>query len=147
MNTNYRALCLRVIKQILKPVLSGFWLILIPLLTSCSSSMETVAAGLPDYDPQLAYRLVNQEKAILLDVRSVGEFLSGHLNGSVNIPVEELSSRMDEVKTLVKNDMNRPIVVYCAAGVRAADAKMRLSKAGFTRVTNLGSIRSWPGQR
>ena len=58
--------------------------------------------------PADARRLVG-EGARLVDVRSAGEFASGHLEGAVNIPVESLSTRIAEL-----GDKDRPTILYCA---------------------------------
>lgn len=55
--------------------------------------------------------------AQILDVRSKGEWNSGHIKTAKNIPLNELNNRVDEVKKL-----NKPIVVCCASGIRSAKA-------------------------
>lgn len=73
--------------------------------------------------------------ALLLDVRTPGEFSGGHLEGAVNVPVQELEQRLAEV-----GPTDRPVVVYCRSGVRSARAAGLLEAAGFTRVHDLGGI-------
>lgn len=73
--------------------------------------------------------------AKLVDVRTTGEYASGHLTGAVNIPLHELSARLAELGA-----KDRAIVVYCASGQRSSRAKGLLKGAGFTNVHNLGSI-------
>ena len=106
------------------------------------ASGAVAAPGLPDRDPALARKLVS-EGAVLLDVRSPPEFASKHIDGAVNVPVDELDGRMAEVEKLAGGDAQKPIVVYCASGARAAQAKRMLVKAGHTKVTNLGGIGNW----
>lgn len=106
------------------------------------SATPGAAAGLPDRDPALAHRLVS-EGAVLLDVRTPEEFASRHIDGAVNIPVDEIDRRKAEIDKLTGGDANKPIVVYCAAGSRAAVAKQALVAAGHTKVTNLGGISNW----
>lgn len=72
--------------------------------------------------------------ALLLDVRSTGEFASGNIKGSVNIPVDKLSSQVP----LLKKD--KPIVVYCRSGARSMAAKAILEKKGFKNIVDGGSI-------
>ncbi len=84
-----------------------------------------------------AHRLV-QEGAKLVDVRSPGEFAAGHLNGAVNIPVQEINRRMAELEP-----KSSVIVVYCASGMRSSSAASTLKNAGFAAVHNLGSMSSW----
>jgi len=75
------------------------------------------------------------EGALIVDVRSAAEYQSGHFPGARNIPVGEVGARVAEF-----GDKDRPIVVYCRAGRRAATAKAQLEKAGFTNVVNGGSL-------
>lgn len=97
---------------------------------------------LPDGDQKLAHRLV-QQGALLLDVRTEAEYAEKHLDGSLLIPHTELPTRMDDVLAAQGGDKSKPIVVFCRAGGRAGIAKTALLEAGFTEVTNLGSIDSW----
>ncbi|MEM7157345.1 MAG: rhodanese-like domain-containing protein [Myxococcota bacterium] len=99
--------------------------------------------GLPDRDPALAHRLVEQEGALLLDVRSPDEFAAGHIEGARNIPHDQLRSRLDEVRTLVEGNLKAPIVVYCRSGRRSGIAKETLLSADFEQVTNLGGMNDW----
>ena len=75
---------------------------------------------------------------LLLDVRSPGEFNSGHVDGALNIPVGELQSRLKEL-----DDKDRAVVVYCASGVRSKSASSLLREHGFKDVHDLGSLRNW----
>lgn len=74
--------------------------------------------------------------AILLDVRTPGEFAGGHLPGAKNIPLDALSSRMGELAK------DRPIVAYCRSGMRAASAVRLLRREGF-EAWNLGPKSAW----
>lgn len=85
-----------------------------------------------------ARQWVAQEGALLLDVRSEEEFAAGHLPGAVNVPVTQLAARLETL-----GDKRRPIVVYCAAGVRSTRAAALLQEAGFSRVLNLGAMSAW----
>lgn len=77
-----------------------------------------------------------QEGAFILDVRSEGEFHSGHYPGAKNIPVNAVSSRLNEIPK------DRPVVVYCAAGGRSAQAADILRSSGYADVTNAGGLSS-----
>ena len=85
----------------------------------------------------LARKLVS-EGAVLVDVRSPGEFLSGHLPGALNIPVHELGKRASEI-----GPTSKPVVVYCQSGARSAGAALVLRQAGFVQVVNLGPMSAW----
>lgn len=93
--------------------------------------------GRPDTSSGDARRLV-AAGAQLIDVRSPEEFAAGHLPGARNIPVDALERRLDEVGA-----RDRPVVVYCASGVRAASAARILTGAGFASVHNLGAMSAW----
>lgn len=73
--------------------------------------------------------------ALLLDVRSPGEFAGGHLKGAVNIPIQALGSRLDEVSA-------DKVVVYCASGIRSRSARKLLEKQGKA-VLDIKSMRGW----
>jgi rhodanese-related sulfurtransferase len=96
-----------------------------------------LAACASDVSMRDAHRLV-RSGARLLDVRSHAEFAERHAPGALNIPVEELKKRFDEVGA-----HDRPVVVYCHTGARAGVAVIELRNAGFTRVYNLGSLARW----
>lgn len=83
-------------------------------------------------------RALVENGALLVDVRSEGEYADGGIEGSINIPIQELASRMDEL-----GDRNREIVVYCQSGGRSAMAKRLLESNGFSKVHDLGSINRW----
>lgn len=64
--------------------------------------------------------------ALLLDVRTPAEFAGGHVQGAVNIPVQELGQRMREL-----GPTKRPVVVYCRSGGRSATATAMMRSAGY----------------
>jgi len=75
--------------------------------------------------------------ASLYDVRTAGEFDSGHIEGATNFPVEKmLAGEMPQV------DKGKKMYVYCRSGNRSAQAKAQLQKNGFTDVVDLGAIES-----
>lgn len=90
-----------------------------------------------DVSPAEAKRLV-ESGASLIDVRSPAEFAGGHLPSAKNIPVSELGARIEAV-----GPKDRPVVVYCASGVRSALARGVLERAGFAQVKNLGAMSRW----
>ena len=74
---------------------------------------------------------------LLIDVRTPEEFASGHIEGAVNIPVEEMQGRLDEIPG------DTPIVVYCRSGNRSATAARILTDADYAPVYDLGGIQDW----
>lgn len=70
---------------------------------------------------------------LLMDVRSKEEFDSGHIKGSINIPIDEIRKRLNEIN--VKKD--HPIYVSCQSGTRAYIALRILQGNGYSNVSNL----------
>lgn len=77
---------------------------------------------------------------LLIDVRTPEEFASGHIQNAVNIPVETLQARLDEVPG------GTPVVVYCRSGNRSATAAQILVEGGYQPVYDLGGIKDWVAQ-
>jgi phage shock protein E len=90
-------------------------------------------------DPRAARELI-AKGAVVIDVRTAEEYANEHLPRAINIPVQELPRRIAEIETLVAGDRTRPIVVYCAAGSRAAKAKAQLEAADYSHVVNGGGL-------
>jgi rhodanese-related sulfurtransferase len=76
--------------------------------------------------------------ARLVDVRTPDEYAAGHIEGAVNIPVQELPGRVDELAP-----KDAPVVVYCRSGARSASARRTLEAAGYTKVLDLGPMSRW----
>lgn len=75
---------------------------------------------------------------LLLDVRTPMEFASGHVPGAVNIPLNQLYQRLNEIPS------TEPIVVICATGNRSMDGSSILVNAGYKQVYNLqGGTMVW----
>jgi len=70
--------------------------------------------------------------ALLIDVRTKGEFDAGHLDGAINISWEETNALMDAIG----DDKDRPVVVYCRSGNRSGKSKKELDAKGYTNVFN-----------
>jgi rhodanese-related sulfurtransferase len=85
----------------------------------------------------VAHRAV-EAGAPLVDVRTVEEFLAGHIEGARNIPLSDIESRMPEL-----DPPDRPVVVYCHTGIRSARAARILRRSGFAQVLDLGPMRNW----
>jgi phage shock protein E len=81
-----------------------------------------------------------QKGALIVDVRSPGEFAGGAYPKAVNIPVDQVQARIKEFGS----DKSKPIVVYCLSGGRSSHAKAILESNGFTDVTNGGGYSNMP---
>lgn len=79
--------------------------------------------------------------AVLLDVRTAEEYRDGHIDGSVNLPLDEISFIEDAVK-----DKSTPLYVHCYSGSRSGQAVSYLDQMGYTNATNIGGISSYRGK-
>jgi len=103
-------------------------LICILLLTACGNSYETI-------DSNVAMELI-ENNTVIIDVRSNQEYMTGHIKDSINIPVDNISS--------INYSKDTTIIVYCATGIRSANAAKALIDAGYTNVYNLdGGLINW----
>lgn len=74
--------------------------------------------------------------ALVIDVRTAGEFESGNIKDSINIPYDVIASDITKYET----DKARPMMVYCRSGNRSSHAKRYLFAAGYTNVVDGGSL-------
>ena len=81
---------------------------------------------------ELLSRMAGENAPFVLDVRTPGEFGAGHVPRAVNIPHDQIPSRLSELE----DQRDRDVVVYCRSGRRAGIAEEALSDAGF-RVLHL----------
>ncbi len=98
------------------------------------------SGGKDTITPQQATDLINREDALVLDVRPMNDFASGHIINARNIPINSL---VKQLHTLSKYKQH-PVIVACRSGAQSAGACKTLRKEGFERVYNLqGGILAW----
>lgn len=86
-----------------------------------------------------AIRLINREKAVLIDVSEPAEFAAAHAGGSRNIPFGQLEGSKE-----LPGNKSLPLVLVCPTGARASRAVALLRKAGHEKVMSLaGGLRAW----
>lgn len=83
------------------------------------------------------HRALVQKGALLVDVRTPDEYASGHVDGALNLPVQELPARLSEL-----GPTSRPVVVYCRSGARSARAAELIRQAGY-QVKDFGPMSAW----
>jgi len=101
----------------------------VKLFNMLGALLKTLGFSPVDYDDMMS------RGAVIIDVRSKGEFASGHIKGSQNIPLDRLQKEYNKLKT------EKPVITCCASGMRSASAKGFLKGKGF-EVVNGGS---WSG--
>ena len=84
------------------------------------------------FGPKVDFKELVQNGAVIVDVRTPGEFKGGHIKGSINIPLQSLDKEMKKL------DSNKTIITCCASGMRSASAKGLLKSKGFNEVHNGG---------
>ncbi|MDZ4746637.1 MAG: rhodanese-like domain-containing protein [bacterium] len=82
--------------------------------------------------PKVDYKELLRNGATIVDVRTKGEYQSGHIKGSMSIPLDSLNSNLSKI------NKDKPIITCCASGMRSASAKSILKANGFVDVHNGG---------
>lgn len=95
--------------------------------------MISIIKNLLGLGTNVNYADLVKKGAIIIDVRSKGEYEAGHIKGSIHIAVDQLASNLHRLK-----DKSKPIITCCASGMRSASAKSILKSNGFTEVHNGG---------
>lgn len=106
-------------------------------LSACGAKQEGAA---PTAEAASDHRAAVKKGAPLIDVRTPEEFAGGHVEGAVNIPVDEVPSRAADIAKLAGAD--KTVVVYCRSGKRSARAAETLRQSGLT-VLDIGPMSAW----
>ena len=121
----------------------------LPLLAALALVMTGCAAPQASADSfrqismeEAAAMMQAQEGYIILDVRTVQEYESGHIPGAICIPNETISDA--EIPQLP--DKNQLILVYCRSGNRSKQAAAKLARLGYKNIVEFGGIGAWPGE-
>jgi rhodanese-related sulfurtransferase/glutaredoxin len=105
-------------------------------LYSCNSDAQNAMIDINTFETAL-----NSGNYQLLDVRTAGEYQSGHLKNSLQADWNDQVQFVDRIKYL---DKSKPLLVYCASGVRSGNAAKYLTGIGFKMVQNLkGGLNAW----
>ncbi len=119
-------------------ILSTAWLFVFGLLVY--SLFAAKMRGYTSANPAQATQLINQDNAIVLDVREENEYLKGHIVNAIHMPLGYLKTRINEIE----KHKDKPIIVGCRSGQRSAQACAILKKHGFESVYNLaGGVMAW----
>ncbi len=87
--------------------------------------------------PEQAYKMMENEDVVIIDVREYFEYNSGHLENAINIPLDDLEEKINEI------DKDKKIIVYCLSGNRAQIALEILAENGYDNIYTFGGIKNW----
>ncbi len=111
------------------------FLLLMLLIAACAQAQQSPILSVADFEKQIA-----NNSAKVLDVRTPTEFKSGHLAQAILMNINDADFKQ-QISILQKD---KPVYVYCAAGVRSNKAAKVLRQQGFTQVFELrGGIQAW----
>jgi rhodanese-related sulfurtransferase len=85
------------------------------------------------FGPKVDLKELAQNGAQIIDVRTKEEFKGGHLKGSVNIPLDKITSNLGKISK------TKPVILCCASGMRSSSAKSILKSKGYSDVHNGGA--------
>ena len=109
---------------------SGFFLLL-PVVQGAAAS---------GISPTEAVQCMNREKGLVIDVCSAEEFAASHINGAVNVPLDQFEAKLPAA---AKNK-STPLILVCAAGARSKRAQAMAQKLGYEKVHSLqGGLTAW----
>ncbi|MCU0498724.1 MAG: rhodanese-like domain-containing protein [Anaerolineae bacterium] len=107
-------------------------IVLLTLVSGCGSAPQVSMLSPNDYRTQFS-----TGSHLLLDVRTPSEYSEAHIDGSVNIALQDLNTRLSEIPH------DQPVVIYCRSGNRSAQAAQLLIDAGYTQIYDMGGIIGW----
>lgn len=115
-----------------------------PQAAADAQTAQTQAVGYKVFTPQQAKQRIEQnDKIVILDVRTQEEFAQGHLPNAVLLPVDLIEAQSAEVAKVLP-DKDAEILVYCRSGKRAHRASQALADMGYTNIEHIGGIMDWP---
>ena len=118
--------------------LVGALLVVLALLVKAEFDHQAGKAN--QVDPTAAIRLMNNDDAVVVDVREAGDFNKGHIKNAKNIPMSSLKQQLEGVAKA----KDLPVLMYCRSGNVSGRACRVLKRSGFSNVHNLaGGILGW----
>lgn len=113
-------------------------LVVVMMITGCTTA---TGSTITKVTPQQAIQLI-EEKAdlVFIDVRTLEEYQSGYVQGSILLPLDTVES---SISTVVQSQ-DTPILIICRSGNRSNQAAQILHKLGYTEIYDVGGIIDWP---
>ncbi len=114
-------------------------LMVLTMAVGCSGRGEADSQGAAQVSYEEAKQLIDDGKVQVVDVRTAEEYAEGHIPDAVNIPLQDIESRLDEL------DASQAYLLVCRSGSRSAQAQSLLEQQGYTLTYNmLGGMTEWP---
>lgn len=89
----------------------------------------------------VGHALIQENGAVVIDVRTPDEYATGHVVGAYNFPIDKFDEMDGELSILKEN--NTPVLLYCLSGQRVRFAVKLLERKGYKRLMNMGGMLSW----
>lgn len=119
------------------PLFAAFVVVLVALIVN--EAMQLIK-GSGSVGPGEAVRLINREDALVIDVRSKGDYRKAHILNAKNIPGAQIEERLKELAA----HKSKPVIVYCATGSASSPVRDKLRARGFDTVFTLkGGLGAW----
>lgn len=113
-------------------------IILMLFMSSCNKNSEVKTVT--TVSAEKAIEIMNDSEGfVIVDVRTIEEYESGHIENAINIPVETIEDRPAQL-----DDLDQLILVYCRSGRRSLEAANKLVQLGYTNVIDFGGVIDWP---
>lgn len=95
--------------------------------------------------PQQAKFIMDNDAydCIIIDVRSLEEYTSGHIQNAVSLPNELIQAESPQINAVLP-DKEQAVLVYCRSGKRSKQASDKLVALGYTHIYDIGGIIDWP---
>ena len=120
-----------------------YWFGLLALLLGALAMHESRKAG-PQLTPQQLSMKVNNENAVVVDVRTDKEFRQGHIVDAVNLPFTQVNDRISQLEKYKE----QPLILACKMGQHSSTVAKQLRAKGFEQVYRLsGGMTEWTGSQ
>lgn len=117
-------------KNIIFAIVIIILIIAVVIVMSLSGTNKSVIQSL---NSEEISEIIQDKSVTIIDVRTAEEYKTGHVEGAINIPY-------DEIENEVNYDKDQTIAVYCRTGVRSSETAKTLEKMGYTKIYDLGGI-------
>lgn len=104
-------------------------------IVGCSTTKQ---AEYQTITPNEVYSMKENLDVAIIDVRTISEYASGHIENAMNIPLDKIGTIEDTI-----TDKNKKIIVYCRSGNRSREAAEKLLKLGYTNVYDMKGLDAW----